>query len=106
GTLVITGAGSITAATISYSSGMLNLTFSGAVGPLNARITTLYFPSLPVMGLRTEELQNSAFDQTIAFDQVYAYLYNGTLNIWQEFLPGTTWTGNNSQFFWTTNFFV
>jgi hypothetical protein len=106
GTLTIVGAGNITAATLSYSSGMLNLTVSGVLGATVSTFTGNYYPQLPVMGLRTEELQNSAFDQTIAFDQVYAYLYNAILNIWEEFLPGTTWTGNNAQFMWTTNYFV
>ena len=106
GTLVITGAGSITAALISYSSGTLILTFSGAVGPLAATITTKYYPALPVMGLRTEETANSANDNTVAFDMVYAYQYDSGTSSWNEFLPGTTWTGSNSQFMWTTNFFV
>ena len=68
-----------------------------------------YFPSLPVMGLRTREDQNATYFQTIAFDQKYAYEYNGSN--WQEFIPGTTWNANNSDvtgtnFFWTTNYWI
>ena len=105
GTLTITGAGNVTAAKISYSTGNLILTFSGAT-TVTATFSGNYYPSLLVMGLRIQETANSAFDTTVAFDTVYAYTYNGSTNTWQEFLPGTTWTGSNSQFFWTTNYFV
>ena len=104
GVLTITGAGPITAATISYSTGNLIITFSGAAGSSTATITANYYPILPVMGARTEELANSAFDQTVFWDTVYAYIYNGTT--FEEFHPGTTWTGSNSQFMWTTNYFI
>lgn len=105
GTLTITGAGVVTAASISYSQGLLILTVSGPLA-VTATYTGYYYPSLPVMGLRREETPNSAFDTTVAFDTVYAYTYNGATNTWMEFLPGTTWTGTNFQFFWTTNYFV
>jgi hypothetical protein len=107
GTLTITGAGSITAAFLSYSTGNLILTFSGAAGSSAATFTGSYYPGLPVMGLRTEELADSAFDQSIAFDQVYAYIYNSASEQFEEFLgPGVTWTGSNSQFMWTTNYWL
>jgi hypothetical protein len=106
GVLTIGGAGApITAAFMSYSTGKLILTVSGALGAVASTFTGNYYPSLPVMGLRTEEAQDSAFDITVAFDMVYAYVYDSTSNTWQEFLPGTRWTGTNSQFMWTTNFF-
>lgn len=105
GTLAISGAGTvITAASINYATGVLTLTFSGAVGVSAATITTGYYPGLPVMGLRSRELNNINNEQLIAFDQVYAYTFTGIQ--WVEFIAGTTWTGNNSDFFWSTNYWV
>ncbi len=106
GQLTITGVGPITAAILSYSTGNLILTFSGVLAPTVSNITGDYYPGLPVMGLRIEELQNSSFNNTIAFDTVYAYTYSSSLEIWQEFEPGTTWTGANYEFFWSTNYWV
>ena len=85
-------------ATLTRSTGTLTITGSNVGQPIQ------YFPGQPVMGLRNREQQNSAFDQTVAFDQNYAYIFG--VNAWQEFIPGTTWTGANNQFFWTTNYFV
>jgi hypothetical protein len=105
GILTISGAGNITAATLSYSSTILTLTVSAPIS-LASSFTGAYFPGLPVMGLRTEETINSAFDETIAFDTVYSYVYNSITELYEEFEPGTTWTGSNTQFFWSTNYFV
>lgn len=92
-------------ATLNRTTGVLTITGS------NATTAVQYFPGLPVMGIRTRELQDSANDQTIFFDQDYAYIYNGTTMQFQEFIPGTTWnaagedvTGTN--FFWSTNYWV
>lgn len=63
-----------------------------------------YCPALPVMGLRTREsstLINN--EQLIAFDTTYAYQFSGGQFI--ELVAGTTWTGTDSDFFWTTNYF-
>jgi hypothetical protein len=106
GTLTVSGAGPITAALLSYSRGNLILTVSSALGATAATFTGFYYPLLPVMGLRIEETADSAFDTTVAWDTVYAYVYNNASNSWNEFLPGTTWTGTNSQFMWTTNYFL
>jgi len=70
-----------------------------------------YFPGLPVMGIRTRELQNALNDQTVFFDQNYAYIFNGTTNAFQEFIPGTTWNAaaegvDGTNFFWSTNYWV
>lgn len=103
GTLTVVGAGSITSATLNYVTGDLTMTFSGAVGASAATFTAAYFPSLPVMGLRTREssiLINN--EQMIAFDTKYAYQFSG--NQFSELVAGTTWSGLNSDFFWTTNY--
>ncbi len=63
------------------------------------------------MGIRIRELQNSTVDQTIFFDQVYAYVYSNSLNQFIEFIPGTTWNASGqpvsgTDFFWSTNYWV
>jgi len=111
GVFSISSAGRITSATINYSTGIVTLTFSGATGVSAATLTASYYPSLPVMGISIRELQNSANDQTIFFDQKYAYNFNAVANAFQEFLPGTTWNAQHAgvdavDFFWSTNYWV
>ncbi len=88
--------------TINYATGNVSLVLLVGAGT-PATITFNYFPSIPVMGLRSRELNNINNEQLIAWDQVYAYKFAGGF---QEFIPGTTWTGNDSDFFWTTNYWV
>ena len=97
--------GNITAATINYATGVLSLTFSGVFGASAATITGAYYPTLPVMGLRTRELTTINSEQTVAFDTIYSYRFSG--NVW-SLLPSTlavTWSGTNYQMFWTTNYY-
>lgn len=68
-----------------------------------ATVSFNYFPSLPVMGLRSRDLNAINNQQTVGFDTTYAYRFS---NGWQEFIAGETWTGNDSDFFWTTNYWV
>lgn len=102
GSLTATG-GTGVGGTINYSTGLLTIT---AGGGQNITGTFSYNPNLPVMGIRTRERIQALEDETIFFDTVYAYNYNGTLNTFEEFLPGTTWTGTDFNFFWTTNYWV
>lgn len=88
--------------TINYATGAITIT--GATGGAALTISFNYYPGLPVMGLRTEELNTPNKENTVAFDTKYAYQFVGTS--WQEFLLGTTWTGSDSNFFWTTNYWV
>ena len=60
-----------------------------------------YFPSLPAMGIPTRELAGINDEQTLFFDQTYCYVNVG--GNFQEFIPGTTWDGSNSNFCWGTN---
>lgn len=103
GTLAVTGAGPILSATINYATGIVTITANAIAGPAIPTLTAYYFPSIPVMGLRLRELSGINVEDTIAFDQVYAYRYNSG---WDEFLPGTTWTGSDSNFFWSTNYWI
>ncbi len=107
GTLLATG-GTGTGGTINYSTGVLTITL-GAGQTMTGTIQ--YYPGLPVMGIRTREIQNSANDQTIFFDQVYAYIFNNTSQEFQEFIPGTTWNAHGgtvsaTDFFWSTNYWT
>lgn len=105
GTLAIAPAGLITAASINYATEVLSLTFSGAAGVSAATVSMKYFPSLPVMGLRLQEQPAINNEDMIAFDTKYAYKYNQTTAGFEELVPGTTWTGTNSNFFFSTNYY-
>lgn len=89
--------------TINYLTGVVVLTHTAGAG-VATTIDFNYFPTLPVMGLRSRELNNINNEMLVAFDQTYAYRFLS--GGWQEFIPGTTWTGNNSDFFWSTNYWV
>ncbi len=98
GVLVGTPSGS---GTINYTTGAIAIT--GATGGAALTISFNYYPGLPVMGLRSEELNAINNERLIAFDQVYAYEFIAGSG-WKEFIPGTTWSGNDSDFFWSTNY--
>ena len=125
GTVVITmpgpivfrdqGNGTLTSTTpgnsgvIDYTTGDITLTTTAGAG--NSKVTFSYYPGLPVMGIRIQELVDSANDQTVFFDQVYAYVYDITNNIFKEFIPGTTWnmhagSVSASDFFYSTNYWI
>jgi hypothetical protein len=86
--------------TINYSTGAISIPVS-----TGHTVTAAfdYYPGLPVMGLRSRELNGINVEQTIGFDTKYAYNFTTS---WQEFIPGTTWTGTDYQFFWSTNYWV
>lgn len=92
--------------TINYFTG--SITLNRTISTVDAfTVTFSYYPNLPVMGIRTREESGLTRNETIFFDTVYAYNYNSTTALFEEFLgAGTTWTGNNSDFFWTTNYWV
>lgn len=87
---------------INYITGRLTVTHTGGVG-LPAFITFTYAPGLPVMGISSREVAATNAEETIFFDTTYAYTY---VNNFLEFIPGTTWTGTDYNFFWTTNYWV
>jgi len=106
GVLVSSGIGT---GTINYATGSISILASTPVSPVT--VSFGYYPGLPVMGIRIEELQDSAVDQTIFFDQKYAYIYNSITREFQEFIPGTTWNAQNApvsgiDFFWSTNYWT
>ncbi len=101
-TLLTNSSGS---ATLNRATGTLTIT--GSIPSTSIQ----YFPGLPVMGIRIRELTNSANDQTVFFDQNYAYVFNSSTSRFQEFIPGTTWNASGElvsgvSFFWSTNYWV
>jgi hypothetical protein len=100
GTLTCPTAGN--SGVINYETSSVTLTHTAGVG-VATTATFNYFPSLPVMGLRTRETTNINNEPTIAFDQTYAYKFSSG---WEEFIPGTTWTGADYNFFWSTNYWI
>jgi hypothetical protein len=99
---------------------LTNSTGSATLNRLTGTLTILgsqkntaiqYFPGLPVMGIRIRELTSSANDETIFFDQNYAYDFNSSIGQFEEFIPGTTWNAagldvSGTNFFWSTNYWV
>lgn len=108
GILVPTPTTAISSATINYSTGNIVLTFTGAFAASSVTISMAYYPGLPVMGVRSREnTSNTNFQlnqtQTIWFDTVYAYQYNGGFSELPSTIP-TTWSGPDTNQFWTTNY--
>ena len=97
---VITGVPS-GSGTINYQTMIMTITGGDPNATLLASFG--YHPNLPVMGIRQRELNAINIEQMIVFDQIYAYIFNSGF---EEFIPGTTWTGNDSDFFWSTNYWV
>lgn len=92
--------------------GTVNYTTGVITGPVSPNTGTFqYYPGLPVMGIRSREITSLTNDETIVFDQVYAYVYDTVLNSFKEFIPGKTWNAHNGSvsavdFFWSTNYWV
>ncbi len=92
--------GSVATATYDLTTSAFNIT--GVALPNGTDV--FFYPDLPVMGLRTYEQSSINDEFVIAFDTRYAYQYNaGWDRVSAEATPGAAvWTGDNSQFFWTT----
>ena len=87
--------------TVNYSTGAISLTHT-----LGAGVATIlsygYYPALPVMGIPTREVVGINDEQALFFDTKYCYVNTGST--FQEFIPGTTWSGTDAQFFWASNY--
>ena len=95
-TLLISG--TATLATFDTTTGQVII--NGAA----ANTALFFYPALPVMGLLSYDTNDVNNEPTIGFDTKYAYIYTvGWDRISAEYTPGAaTWTGSNSQFFWST----
>jgi hypothetical protein len=101
-TLLTSGPGT---ATLNRTTGLLTITGS------NINTAIQYYPGLPEMGILKQELANSANNQTIIFDQDYAYKWDPATFGFKEFIPGTTWNAHAgtvaaTDFFWGTNYWT
>lgn len=90
------------------STGTATGTYNTATGALaitgnaeNPSTAVYFYPADTVMGLRTLEKTDINNEELIAFDTQFSYQRSG--GGWVRF--GTvTWSGSNSNFFWTTNY--
>lgn len=107
GGFIATGNGTSVGSTINYVNGNIILSFiSPTIGGGSISLTLSYAPGLPVMGIKIKENQSSINDTTVFWDTKYAYIYDSTIGSFREFIPGTTWTGSDFEFFWATNYWV
>lgn len=117
----LTPTGTLGPNTINYSTGAI-LIPSQAGNTVTA--VFLYYPDLPVMGLRDFVQANTAFPGNLAFDTTYSYniltvfpysIYdvsfykNPATGTYPSYVQKTnptplTWNGQNYQQFWTTNY--
>lgn len=91
--------------TINYSSGALTIITSPPLAATTVIITFSYYPGLPSMACLTREIPLTNNNSSVCFDKKYSYTYNNTMNQFTEtpsVLP-TTWSGNDSDFFWGFN---
>lgn len=89
--------------TINYLNGDVVLTHTAGAGVASVA-QFAYFPGLPCQGIVVREIAGINDEQTIFFDTIYAYTYDG--NNFVEYLSatGTTWAGTDADFFWATNY--
>jgi len=93
--------------TINYATGAIVLNFVPAIV---GNVDVSFANNLPVMGLRTRDLDTPNVNQLIAFDTQKANLFSNSAQLFEDIsfykTTGTAfnWTGSNSQFFWTVNY--
>lgn len=103
GNFMVTGKGQAAGSYINYDTGKLVLHFNPALaGGATVTASFIYYPSLPTMGIASRDLTAFNQQQTIWWDQTYAYVWNGSG--FNEFITGTTWASTNSDFFWWFNY--
>ena len=87
--------------TINYLTGSVTLTTTVGAGHATT-ISFGYYPALPVMGELKQDVAQIGIDNTLYFDTKYAYQYTG--GNFQELVIGETWSGSNTDFFWSANY--
>ncbi|MHA2068316.1 MAG: hypothetical protein ACXABY_28470, partial [Candidatus Thorarchaeota archaeon] len=91
--------------TINYSTGLIHLDWTAIPSSKTVTSTFAYHPGLPVMGIRQRETANIGYEQTVCFDTKYAYVISGGKWIELASSPAVTWSGSDSDFMWSTNWF-
>ena len=89
--------------TIDYTTGAISLNHpAGAASAVTIDFT--YAKGLSVMGLSNRELIAVNREELVAFDEQDAYAYNAATSTFNLISPATGWTGTDSDFFWTWNY--
>lgn len=102
GTFTVTGDGVAAGSYVNYITGEVVLKFTAIGGASAVTANVNYFPTLPSMGINTIDGVSIIQQGTIFFDTKYAYVYS--TGGFVEYIPGTTWTGTDYNFFWSCNF--
>lgn len=84
-------------ATFNTGTGAFAITGNGE----NPGADVFYYPAEPVMGIITYENSSINDEKYFAFDTQFSYEYTGSA--WERFGAPTTWQGNDTNFFWGTN---
>jgi len=106
GALVLSGVvGTASSAVINYITGVVTLTYSSGAGTSAGTAVFSYYPGLPVMGLYQYQTGTLGILDTIAFDQKYAYRYDASNSVWEEWNTSPVFTSNDYDFFWATNYY-
>lgn len=104
GVFVITGAApAVSQAIINYSTGMVTLTVTINMIAVALSLTLSYYPALPVMGITLRETEDLNNEQSILFDQIHAYGYDGSNFSEYSSSTPTLWDGTDYELFWSTN---
>ena len=109
GSLLLNGVPAPPGSFINWATGVVGMVTGLPLTPVAMSFN--YYPGLPVMGIRTRDLTDSENDETVFFDQKYAYVFDNLNDVFKEFIPGTTWNAQNAavtatDFFWSTNYWV
>lgn len=98
----LTGDVALNTGVINYMTGAVTLTHTAGAG-VASTVSMTYFPNLPVMGLFQWFEEPFAEERTIAFDTIYSYILDTGSGLFEEWIPGYTWQGDNLNFFWCSN---
>lgn len=105
GTFTVGGNGLAAGSFVNYITGQVVLNYSVAPPAGQPIVANFgYYPSLPAMGISTQDQAPINQENTLFWDQRYAYIFVGTL--FQEYLPAAavTWASSNSDFFFAYNY--
>lgn len=81
--------------TFDTASGAYNIAGAGVTGDL------YWYPAQPVMGLSQIQVAAINDEPSLAFDTQFAYRFN---TFWERQPTAGPWHGDDTNFFWTTNF--
>lgn len=102
GTFLVSGTGVASGSYVDYATGKVVLHLTSATGGAAITADFSYFPGLPGMGIWQKETSAIDTENTIWWDTKYAYRFIN--QEFEEYIPGTEWRGNNSDFFWAYNY--